>query len=246
MKRFPSLDRLSAAVPLILFTLSPVYAETPPSPTKPVIATPAGTPDPRALDCAGSLKSVDLALAQPMGNRTRLRLLILKARLLRDNKKVQNAKQEGMDTLDEGIRTAIREESLNPGQSWPWTMEGMLDLLKTQYMHFPKGMSYGKRASRANDQALEYAPDDPAANLSRGLEDYYKPWFVGGSYVKALKRFKKALSADPSNPRILSWTGLAYLALDREHLGYENLRKAARLCPQNPIYHKRLLTRRPR
>lgn len=243
MKRFPRLDRLSAAFPLVLITFAPVFAQTPPMPG---IAAPVGTPDPRALDCTGNLNSVDRALAQPMGNRTRIQLLVLKARLLRDNKQIQGAKQEGLTVLDEGIRSAIHEEALNPGKSWPWAMEGMLDLLKTQYMHFPKGMSYGKRASRANDQALEYAPDDPTANLSRGLEDYYKPWFVGGSYVKALKRFKKALSADPSNPRILSWTGLAYLALDRDQRGFDDLKKAARLCPQNPIYHKRLLTRRPR
>lgn len=239
MKRFPRLDRLSAVF-LLIFPFSPALADS-------SLPAPVNAPDPRALDCSGNLESVNLALnRQALPDQTRIRLLVLKARLLRDNRQVDGAKQEGMKALDEGIRSAIRAESQNPGQSWPWAMEGMLDLLKTQYMHFPKGMYYGKRASRANNKALGYAPDDPSANLSKGMEDYYKPWFVGGSYVKALKRFKKALSADPSNPRILSWTGLAYLALDREHRGFSNLKKADQLCPRNPIYHKRLLTRRPR
>ncbi len=245
MKHCPRLDRLVAVVLLVCPFIPTFTGTSSAEPTQPV-AVPSGTPDPRLLDCSGNIESVNQALNQTLPVRTRISLLLLKARLLRDNHQIPDARQEGMKVLDEGIRSAVLAESQNPGQSWPWAMEGMLDLLKTQYLHFPKGITYGKRASRANNQALSYAPDDPSANLSKGLENYYKPWFVGGSYVKALSRFKKALSADPDNPRILSWTGLAYLALDRDQRGFAAIQKAAQLCPRNPIYQKRLLTRRPR
>ena len=217
------------------------------SATSPTNVPPQKTPiDVHALDCHPNLAQIDKDLSENPALRSRLELLILKARLLRDNKTIKGARKEGLQTINEGILSAHQAETDTPGVSWPWAMEGMLDLLKTQYLHFPAGMRYGKLASRANSQALALEPDDPDSNLSRGLEDYYKPWFVGGSYVKAEKRFRKALAKSPKDPRILSWNGLADLALDRDQLGFQELKEAAGLCPDNPIYKKRLLTRRPR
>ena len=64
--------------------------------------------------------------------------------------------------------------------------------------------------------------------------------------MKGQKLFRKALEKEPKNPRILSWNGLADLALDRDQRGFQELKEAAEICPANPIYKKRLLTRRPR
>lgn len=232
---------LAALAISILFSQnarSASVASPPPSQNLPV--------DAEALDCRPDLALIDHDLDTNPAMRSRLELLILKARLLRDNRTIKGARKEGLKSIDDGISSAHQAEIDNPGVSWPWAMEGMLDLLKTQYLHFPAGMHYGKLASRANNQALALEPDDPEANLSRGLEDYYKPWFVGGSYVKAEKRFRKALAKAPKDPRILSWNGLADLALDREEKGFREIKEAAGLCPGNPIYQKRLLTRRPR
>ena len=232
---------LAALTVSLLFSRNAFSATNPPNdlPRKPPI-------DVHALDCRPNLAQIDQDLSVKPVLRSRIELLVLKARLLRDNKRVKGARKEGLKTIDEGILSAHQAETDNPGASWPWAMEGMLDLLKTQYLHFPAGMRYGKLASRANSQALALQPDDPDANLSRGLEDYYKPWFVGGSYVKAEKRFRKALAKSPKDPRILSWNGLADLALDRDQTGFQEIKEAAGLCPDNPIYQKRLLTRRPR
>ncbi len=244
MRIYPSLFFSTA----LLLSFSPLAAgaSAPVNPSSSNATSAPVTPDIQNLDCRADMAQINQDLASNPSWKDRLELLILKARLLRDDRSSKSARKEGLKTVDEGLRSARKAEVENPGQSWPWTMEGMLDLLKTQYLHFPKGMRYGKMASRANSQALALSPDDPEANLSRGLEDYYKPWFVGGSYVKAQKRFRKALEKQPKNPRILSWNGLADLALDRDNRGFQELKEAADICPDNPIYKKRLLTRRPR
>lgn len=241
MSMLPKSGIFAALAVSVLVSSVGQAATAPPSPKA------ASDPiDIRSLDCRPDLTLIDQDLAGQPVMRSKLALLVLKARLLRDNRTVKEARKEGLKTIDLGIRSARQAEEENPGKSWPWAMEGMLDLLKTQYLHFPAGMRYGKMASRANSQALALQPDDPDANLSRGLEDYYKPWFVGGSYVKAEKRFRKALEKAPKDPRVLSWNGLADLALDRDQEGFRELKEAAGLCPENPIYQKRLLTRRPR
>jgi tetratricopeptide (TPR) repeat protein len=237
MPFFPGASRSGFLIAALILSAHPAWGRAEPSP-------PADRY--RTLDCMGRLDAVDQALAASLPDRDAIELRLLKARLLRDDRTRKNARTEGMAAIEAGIAMAVEAERRYPNVPWPWALEGMLDLVKTQYQGFPKGMSTASRASVANKMALKLGPDDPEANLSKGIEDYYKPWFVGGSYVKALKRFRKALEEDPSNPRIMSWTGLAYLALDRDRRGFALLKKAADLCPGNPIYARRLKTRRPR
>ena len=235
----PVASRSGTVFAAVLLTAQATWGNVPPT-------SPAPVPNPRTLDCQGNLDSVIRALEVSQTDRKKIGTLLLKARLLRDDRSRKNARSEGMAALDEGLSKALEAEVRYPTKSWPWALEAMLDLVKTQYLGFPKGMSVATRASRANKKALELEPDDPEANLSKGIEYYYKPWFVGGSFVKALDRFRKARNADPTNPRILSWTGLAYLAVDRDRRGFALLKKASDLCPGNPIYARRLRTRRPR
>lgn len=239
MRFLPGASRSGTVFAAVLLTTQTAWGNgTPPSP--------APITNPRTLDCQGDLDPVNRALAAPQTDREKIGTLLLKARLLRDDRTRKTARNEGMVALDAGISKAVEAEGRYPEKPWPWALEAMLDLVKTQYQGFPKGMSVAARASRANKKALELGPNDPEANLSKGIEFYYKPWFVGGSFVKALDRFRKAEDADPTNPRILSWTGLAYLALDRDRRGFSLLKKASDLCPGNPIYARRLRTRRPR
>ena len=198
-------------------------------------------------DCKGSIKDVDLALSRlspdfPIHKAT---LLILKARLERD-RKTPNSHKEGLLALKEArliADTLKKDHSKDPEI---WDLLGQIDLIRTQYQGFPGGMRYASRSRNEITRALSLSPTNPLAQFTRGMEDYFKPWFVGGSKKKALDHFQKALAKSPTNPRYISWVGLALLANHHPRQGRIMIDRAASMCPGNPIYRRRAITEKPR
>ncbi|BAM07546.1 tetratricopeptide repeat protein [Leptospirillum ferrooxidans] len=198
-------------------------------------------------DCKGSLKEVDLSLSRlsPDFPIHKARLLILKARLDRDRKTPKSHK-EGLLALKEArviADTLKKDHSKDPEI---WDLLGQIDLIHTQYQGFPGGMRYASRSRKEITRALALSPTNSLAHFTRGMEDYFKPWFVGGSKKKALEHFQKALAGSPTNPRYISWVGLALLANHHPRQGRIMIDRAASMCPGNPIYRQRAITEKPR
>jgi hypothetical protein len=198
-------------------------------------------------DCKGSLKEVDLSLSRlsPDFPIHKARLLILKARLDRDRKTPKSHK-EGLLALKEArviADTLKKDHSKDPEI---WDLLGQIDLIHTQYQGFPGGMRYASRSRKEITRALALSPTNSLAHFTRGMEDYFKPWFVGGSKKKALEHFQKALAGSPTNPRYISWVGLALLANHHPRQGRIMIDRAASMCPGNPIYRRRAITEKPR
>ncbi len=59
------------------------------------------------------------------------------------------------------------------------------------------GLSYGKRAREAIDEALELDPKSSKAYLARGVGNYYLPDALGGGPSVALPDFYKAIELEP-------------------------------------------------
>ena len=198
-------------------------------------------------DCKGSLKEVDLSLSRlsPDFPIHKARLLILKARLDRDRKTPKSHK-EGLLALKEArviADTLKKDHSKDPEI---WDLLGQIDLIHPQYQGFPGGMRYASRSRKEITRALALSPTNSLAHFTRGMEDYFKPWFVGGSKKKALEHFQKALAGSPTNPRYISWVGLALLANHHPRQGRIMIDRAASMCPGNPIYRQRAITEKPR
>jgi hypothetical protein len=209
---------------------SPAGASSlPPQPSSPA--------SPRDYECGEPF-----ILASARSPKAVIRGVLFRARFYRD---VPGKKEKGEKALAEAkkrIDFALKEF---PGDSFLLSLLGEWNLLMVQYRGFPGGMSYGKMANKANDRALLIDPKNPEAHLSRGIELYFKPWFVGGSVKKALKEFRTANALRPHDPRILSWVGIALHRLHRSDArAYEQ--EAVSLCPKSPLYLSRGKTFNPR
>ncbi len=171
-----------------------------------------------------------------------IRALLRTARTVRD---LSSGRKIGEAALSRAGRELAPLLAVRPGEATLHALAGERDLLLVQYWGFPGGMAYGKRAQTENDRALALDPDNAEAHLSKGIELYYKPWFVGGSVPRALAEFERANSLRPDDPRILSWIGIA-----RHRLGRPGARSfveaAVRLCPGSPLYEARARTFDPR
>ncbi len=198
-------------------------------------------------DCVGNLSRVDKSLSRlsPDYPVHRIRLLILKARLLRTQRGARN-REKAILALKEARKITLGLEKKNPKDPLFWVFLGQIDLLRTRYQGFPGGMRFASRSRKEVTTALSLDPHNPGAHFTRGLEDYFKPWFVGGSKKKALAHFQRALKENPDNPRYLSWTGLALLASHQTEEGRTDIDRAASMCPGNPIYRRRAITQKPR
>ena len=184
-------------------------------------------------------------LLPPMGahpSEADLRALLLVARTVRD---IPGRQSVGEKALLRAGREAGGLLSEHPGDSTLHALAGERDLLMVQYRGFPAGMAYGKMAQTENDRALSLDSKNPEAHLSKGLELYFKPWFVGGSVARALGEFERANALRPEDPRILSWIGIA-----RHRLGRPGARRflsaALNLCPESSFYRARAQTMNPR
>ena len=171
-----------------------------------------------------------------------LRALLLVARTVREIPGRQNV---GEKALVRAGREARRLMSEHPGDSTLHALAGERDLLMVLYKGFPAGMPYGKKAQIQNDRALSLDSKNPEAHLSKGLELYFKPWFVGGSVAKSLKEFERANALRPGDPRILSWIGIARHRLGRPG-ARSSLAAALSLCPESSFYQARAQTFNPR
>lgn len=198
-------------------------------------------------DCKGSIKDVNIALSHisPDYPIHRVRLLILKARLNRDHPGTDSHKA-GLAALKEARLITVNLKQTHQNDPAVWDLLGQIDLIYTQYQGFPGGMSYASNSRKEITKAFSLSSTDPEAHFTRGMEDYYKPWFVGGSKKKALDHFRKALSRAPGNPRYISWVGLALLANHHPKQGRTEIDRAAEMCPGNPIYRRRAITEKPR
>jgi len=183
-----------------------------------------------------------VSLPPEAGPESSIRRWIFKARFFRDTPdrptSGENALVEAKKRIDAALGTAPREATL-------WALLGEWDLLMVQYGGFPGGMAYGRKAENANDRALSLDPKNPEAHLSKGIELYFKPWFVGGSVAGALKEFQRANTLRPHDARILSWIGIAENRLHHPGaLSYEQ--EAVGVCPDSALYISREKTFNPR
>jgi len=171
-----------------------------------------------------------------------LRTLLLAARTVRD---IPGRRSVGEKALALAGKEAGALLSEHPGDSTLHALAGERDLLMVQYRGFPAGMPYGTKAQTENARALSLDPKNPEAHLSKGLELYGRPWFVGGSVARALGEFEQANALRPGDPRILSWIGIA-----RHRLGRPGARRflsaALDLCPESSFYRARAQTMNPR
>lgn len=199
--------------------------------------SPAGSPSPVSRRCMGLIAGDRIHASENF-----LRSLLYQARLSRDRPGGRSRGEEALARAKNAFARLGPPDGLDSRLS---ALLGEWDLLMVQYRGFPSGMSYGKKAQKANDRALSLDPDNPEAHLSKGIELYFKPWFVGGSVAGALKEFRRADSLRPGDPRILSWIGIALHGLHRPNaLFYE--KEAVGLCPDNPLYLSREKTLNPR
>ncbi len=173
---------------------------------------------------------------------TNLRALLLAARTVRD---LPGRSAEGKLWLKRAGREVRTLLSLHPNDATLHALSGERYLLLVQYRGFPSGMPDGTKASAENDRALALDPNNVEAHLSKGIELYFKPWFVGGSVSRALSEFERANVLRPADPRILSWIGLARRKLGRPG-GRKYLENALRICPASPLYLSRAQTFDPR
>ncbi len=171
-----------------------------------------------------------------------LRALLLVARTVRD---MPGRRSVGEAALVRAGREIGPLLAARPGDATLHALAGERDLLMVQYRGFPGGMPWGKKAQAQNDRALALDPRNPEARLAKGIELYFKPWFVGGSVSKALVEFERANALRPGDPRILSWIGIA-----RHRLGRPDSRRfleaALKICPESPFYRARARTFDPR
>ncbi len=171
-----------------------------------------------------------------------VRTLLETARTVRD---VPSGRKIGEAALSRAKAELSALLSARPKEATLHALAGERDLLLVQYRGFPAGMSYGKKAKAQNDRALALDPDNAEAHLSKGIELFYKPWFVGGSVPKALSEFERANRLRPDDPRILSWIGVALHRLGRPGAHHAMTRVLA-LCPASPLYEARAKTFDPR
>ena len=193
-------------------------------------------------DCPGPAPSS--LPPEPKGPPTEpeIRSLLLAARTVRDVPSARPLGEEALSRAGAMVSSLLAER---PEDATLHALAGERDLLLVQYRGFPAGMSYGKKAKAQNDRALALDPDNAEAHLSKGIELFYKPWFVGGSVPKALSEFERANRLRPDDPRILSWIGIA-----RHRLGHPGARSfmeaALKLCSGSPLYEARAKTFDPR
>jgi len=238
----PESKRHSLSLGLFFFTLAALWSFPDTLFASPQPADFSNTPD-----CKGSVKTVDLALSRisPDYPIHKARLLILKARLNRD-RPGKNSHREGLLALKEARLIANKLKKDHSTDPDIWVLLGQIDLIQTQYQGFPGGMRYASRSRKEITKALSLSPKSARAHFTRGMEDYFKPWFVGGSKKKALEHFQLAQAAVPQNPRYISWVGLALLANHHPRQGRIMIDRAASMCPGNSIYRRRAITEKPR
>lgn len=212
-----------------------------------VLASPETVDYQNSFDCKGKISDVDRAISRmsPDYPVHKARLLILKARLYRD-RPGKSSQTEGLLALKQARLIAENLRKSHEKDPDVWVLLGETDLIRTQYQGFPGGMRYASRSRKEITRALELSPKDPRAHFTRGMEYYFKPWFVGGSKKKALEHFQEALAANPQNPRYISWVGLALLSMHHPRQGRIMIDRAASMCPGNPIYRRRAITEKPR
>lgn len=200
---------------------------------------------PQVIDCQGSgalFSGHEESLPPGTDPKTAIRIWLFDARFLRDTPDRKAMGREALRKAQSGVEAALKSF---PRDATLLALHGEWNLLMVQYKGFPGGMAFGKNAESLNGRALALDPENPEAHLSRGIELYFKPWFVGGSVRGALKEFETASSLRPRDARILSWIGIAKKKLHRPG-ALDAEKEAVKACPNSPLYSQREKTFNPR
>jgi len=135
----------------------------------------------------------------------------------------------------EGISTAARlyrqAAELDParGESWAGLAESST-LLGLYGIQVPSKVM--PEAGMAAERALTIDPENALIHAVHGLVQYLHQWDWKG----AESSFKRAIEIDPRLVEAYHWSAMLFSATGRHEEALENIRKAASLNPESPLY----------
>ena len=155
---------------------------------------------------------------------------------LRDKKLAEQAAERGVKAAEQAI-------ALKPDVAEYYRVLGTLcgQVVPANVL---MGLSYGKRAKDAIDQALAKDPKSPAAYMARGVGNYYLPATLGGGLELAVADFRKALALDPKDADAWLWLGIALRKENKNAEARQAFAKSVELNPRR-VWAKQQLDKTP-
>ncbi|MBZ5577670.1 MAG: tetratricopeptide repeat protein [Acidobacteriia bacterium] len=155
---------------------------------------------------------------------------------LRDKKLAEQAAERGIMAAEQAI-------ALKPDVAEYYRVLGTLcgQVVPANVL---MGLSYGKRAKDAIDQALAKDPKSPAAYMARGVGNYYLPAALGGGLELAVSDFRKALALDAKDADAWLWLGIALRKENKNAEARQAFSKSVELNPRR-IWAKQQLDKTP-
>ena len=152
-------------------------------------------------------------------------------------------KKAAEQAAEGGIKAAEQAVALSPGTAEYYRLLGTLygQVIPANVL---AGLSYGKKAKDAIDQAIAKDPRSSAAYMARGVGSYYLPASLGGGMDQAITEFRRALTLDAKNADAWLWLGLAGRKENKNAEARQAFTKSLGLNPKR-IWAKQQLDKTP-
>lgn len=152
-------------------------------------------------------------------------------------------KKAAEQAAEGGIKAAEQAVALSPGTAEYYRLLGTLygQVIPANVL---AGLSYGKKAKDAIDQAIAKDPRSSAAYMARGVGNYYLPAALGGGMDQAITDFRRATMLDAKNADAWLWLGLALRKENKNAEARQAFTKSLELNPKR-LWAKQQLDKTP-